>query len=66
MGRIGRVRVDNDNILEVVEISRLLFVDGCGRFEQDFNVGGEAFLGLIRDWRGEKRRAREMGEKYRQ
>ena len=44
MGRIGGDRVDNENILEMVEIGRLLFIDGCGRFEKDFNVGEEAFL----------------------
>lgn len=44
MGRIGRDRVDDENILEIVEMGRLLFIDGYGRFEKDFSVGEEAFL----------------------
>ena len=40
--------MDNENILEIVEIGRLLFIDGCGCFEKDFNLGEEAFLASIK------------------
>ena len=46
--------MDNENILEIVEIGRLLFRDGCGRFEKDFNLGEEAFLASIKTGEEEK------------
>ena len=58
MGRIGRVRVDNDNILEIGVVGGLLLIDGCGRLEKDFNVGG-GFSWL--EWRLEKRKEASMG-----
>lgn len=44
---VGGDRVD-ESILDTVEIGRLLFINGRGRFEKDFDVGEEAFLALIK------------------
>ena len=54
--------MDNENILGIVEIGRLLFIYGCGRFEKDFDLGEEAFLASIKTGEEEKGKQGKWGK----
>ena len=53
--------MDDENILEVAEISGYIFIDGCGRFGGTLTLE-VALFGVNRDWRRERRQGWGIGE----